>query len=84
MISAYYTAFQLAPKAFNAIRMIMVFDIFTFVVVRYTMFIVFRQTFVAILTVCYDRTAFWYKRIDCTLQYPFAGFWNDLRINSAI
>lgn len=32
MIHSDNASFQLAPKAFNAIRMIMVFDIFTFMV----------------------------------------------------
>lgn len=64
--------------------MIMVFDIFSSMVVYNFMLVIFMQTFVAMPTVSNYCTAFGYKCIDCMLQYPFTGFWNDLRINSTI
>ncbi len=35
MVNSYYATFQLAPKAFNRIRMITAFDIFASMVVYY-------------------------------------------------
>lgn len=78
MVNSYYASFQLAPKALDTIRMITAFDIFASMVVYYFMLVIFMQAFVAIPTVSNYCTAFRYKRIDCMLQYPFAGFWNDL------
>lgn len=41
MINAYYATFQLAPKALDTIRMVMVFDILTSMMVHYSVFIVY-------------------------------------------
>ena len=41
MVNSYYASFQLAPKAFNRIRMITAFDIFTSMMVYYFMLVIF-------------------------------------------